>query len=171
MNKSIKILFTGPECSGKTTLSQWLSQRNNWTLVEEEAREYLTRFGPDYTQDDVSFIAERQWKSEMAASSMPFPYICDTDQLTFLIWQREKYGHRDPLAETRWLNSLPDICFLCLPDIDWVFDPLRENPYDRDRLVSLYIGELQSQHIDYIPLGGGEAKRQQDIKDTLLRML
>ena len=37
----LKIAFTGPESSGKTTLSEWVSQTYNMDLVEEYAREYL----------------------------------------------------------------------------------------------------------------------------------
>ena len=42
MKQALKIAFTGPESSGKSTLSSWLSAEIKLPLIEEYAREYLT---------------------------------------------------------------------------------------------------------------------------------
>lgn len=167
VNKPCKLLFTGPECSGKTTLSFWLSRQRNWFLVEEIAREYLTLNGPAYNQKDVFQMAELQWQAEVKAAYHFSPIICDTDQLTFLIWQMEKYFYRDTIAEERWMNTKPDVCFLCMPDVEWEYDPLRENPSDRDRLALVYEKELEKQGIEFIRIHGAKAQREEIINLTL----
>ncbi|MBK9566927.1 MAG: AAA family ATPase [Saprospiraceae bacterium] len=37
----MKIVFTGPESSGKTTMANWSSDLSGMCLVKEVAREYM----------------------------------------------------------------------------------------------------------------------------------
>jgi nicotinamide riboside kinase len=165
--KALKILFTGPECSGKSTLSSWLHSEKNWPLVPEVARTYLTTSGPGYTQEDVAHMACLQWQEEERYTQCHSPFICDTDLLTYLIWQQEKYGSYSPWIKEKWEASAPGICFLCMPDFDWVYDPLRENPNDRHRLLSLYFEFLEYEKIPYKCLNGSISDRKNEIIQML----
>ncbi|MCB0706487.1 MAG: ATP-binding protein, partial [Saprospiraceae bacterium] len=48
-----RILITGPESSGKTTLARSLAEAQDEPWVPEYAREYLEKYGPDYTLNDL----------------------------------------------------------------------------------------------------------------------
>ena len=39
----VRIAFTGPECSGKSTMAKWLADEYSLKIVEEYAREYLQK--------------------------------------------------------------------------------------------------------------------------------
>ena len=54
------ICVTGPECSGKTTLTQSLTHALGAVSVAEYAREYLSATDGRYTFEDLDVIAERQ---------------------------------------------------------------------------------------------------------------
>ena len=52
-----KIVVTGPESTGKSTLCEQLAKKYNTTWVPEYAREYLLKLGRPYTYDDLLIIA------------------------------------------------------------------------------------------------------------------
>ena len=92
----IRIAITGPECCGKSTLCEWLSERIfDSRVVKEYAREYLTAKGPGYvyTEQDVLMIARRT--AELlgkAFKSSSDALIVDTDFYVLDIWWRERFG-------------------------------------------------------------------------------
>ena len=77
-----KIIVTGPECSGKTTLSKSLSKNFNSKLINEFARNYLTNKNNKYNVESLLEIAKNQYKLENQKSKT---IICDTDLLTIKI--------------------------------------------------------------------------------------
>jgi nicotinamide riboside kinase len=105
----LKIILTGPESCGKTTLARQPAAHFNAPLVEEYAREFFEKKGtPQYKERDLVKIAIGQIKAEKKvleavnqqvtqkekAEKDAF-LICDTDVLTIKIWSEEKYGHCD----------------------------------------------------------------------------
>ena len=56
-----KIIVTGPECSGKTTLSKSLSKYFNSKLVNEFARNYLAKKNNTYNFENLLEIAQNQF--------------------------------------------------------------------------------------------------------------
>ena len=73
-----KIVFTGPESSGKTTISQAVAKKYNLPIVEEYARKYLTKLNRQYKYEDLIEIAKGQLKSEEKKSDNEI-IICDTN--------------------------------------------------------------------------------------------
>ena len=69
-----KIIVTGPESSGKTTLSKSLSKNLNGKLVNEFARNYLTKNNNTYNIENLLEIAQNQLKLENQKSQI---IICD----------------------------------------------------------------------------------------------
>ena len=60
----LKIIVTGPESSGKTTLCKALSEHFKIPSTEEYAREYLNNLGREYKEEDLIEIAKGQLQSE-----------------------------------------------------------------------------------------------------------
>lgn len=155
----MKIVFTGPECSGKTTLATEISQMYNFRLVPEIAREYLNEIKLDYTYHDVRQIGLLQLKAEQCAINEGQSVVFDTDLLTILIWQVEKYGHYDDDLYQSWLVLPIEIYFLCAPDLPWEPDDLRENPEDRWRLYGIYREKMLNHKKPFIELTGNMNNR------------
>ncbi len=105
----LKIVLTGPESCGKTTLARQLATHFNAPFVEEYVREYFEKKGtPQYNAADLTKIAKGQIKAEKKALAIVNQQvmqkekakkdafiICDTDVLTIKIWSEEKYGRCD----------------------------------------------------------------------------
>ena len=145
-----KIIVTGPESSGKTTLCKALSTHFEIPFTEEYAREYLNNLESDYTQSHLLEIGKGQLLSEHNAQ------ILDTDLITIKIWSKYKYGSCDKwiLAQIEKQKSENRFYLLCKPDIPWKADPQRENPNDREDLFEIYKKEIASLGHDYFIVEG-----------------
>lgn len=150
----LKIIFTGPECSGKTTLSAAISSVLGFPLVKEVAREYLEIRNNVYQKSSLHEIGLLQLWEENCATLHDKHICCDTDILTVIIWQLEKYKMIDSFFVQKWINNAASMYFLCKPDMAWVYDSQRENPLDRDRLFEQYRTFLELYNKPYIILSG-----------------
>lgn len=149
MEKAIKhIVITGPESSGKTTLTKAIAKALNTDYTEEYAREYL-KSNSSYKQEDLLLIAQGQLQKEKANLN-PIA-IHDTDLITIKIWSEYKYNQCNPwiLEQIEQQKSKNRLYLLCNPDIPWEADPLRENPSNRVELFEIYKKELEDLGHDY----------------------
>jgi len=140
-----RIVITGPESSGKSTLASAIGEKFNLQVVEEYAVEYLSEKGSDYSFEDILEIARGQRERELQAINLSKgPVVCDTSMLVLHIWSEVRFKNTHPLV-LKWLDELRDDLFLlCKPDIPWEPGPYRENPHDRYDLYSLYLDWLRS---------------------------
>ena len=147
---SHKIIITGPESSGKTTLCQQLSNHFNIPFTQEFARLYVDSLDRDYIINDLLSIAKQQLKSEFNSQ------LLDTDLITIKIWSEYKYGRCDKwiLDEIEKQKSEKRFYILCSPDIAWQTDSQRENPNDRKKLFEIYKKELENLKHKYFILNG-----------------
>lgn len=144
-----KIVFTGPESTGKSTLAKICADKYNLPLVEEYARQYLEELNRPYVAEDLNLIAKRQWELIKEASIDQELIICDTDLLTMMIWYEEKSYKIPHWIKDEWEQDSECINFLCYPDLPWEHDPQRENPHDRLRLYHIYKKYLEDHKKTY----------------------
>jgi len=160
---SHKIIITGPESSGKTTLCQQLSNHFNIPFTQEFARLYIDSLDRDYIINDLLSIAKQQLKSEFKSQ------LLDTDLITIKIWSEYKYGRCDKwiLDEIEKQKSEKRFYILCSPDIPWQTDNQRESPNDRKKLFEVYKKELENLKHKYFILNG-ENRLEKIIKKIYL---
>lgn len=160
-----RVVITGPESSGKTTLALDLARRLHGAYVPEMAREFLADLGRPYVEEDLVGIARAQVAKEDAMSATLGAnglLVCDTDLITIRIWSEEKYGRCDPWIEQQTEVRPYDLWLLCSPDMPWEPDPLRENPHDRDRLFAVYRAMLERLNKPYAIMEGDRERRSTD---------
>lgn len=155
-----KILFTGPESTGKSLLAEQMATRHGGDWVPEYARHYLENLGRPYRQSDLLRIAQGQlrWEDERAARS-PRWLFCDTGLLVIKVWSEYKYGSCDPWIVEQLQQRQYDLWVLCGIDIPWAPDPLREHPEEREALYGIYLRELKQLGVPFIELWGKEEER------------
>ena len=135
------ILVTGPESSGKTTLSRQLAWALDGLFVAEAARDYLELRGGDYVEADLLQIWQQQAEAEdtARASSASF-VVCDTGPEVIRVWAEVKYGRCPSEVLQACTERAYDLTLLCAPDLPWEPDPLREapDPAQREALFTRY---------------------------------
>ena len=162
----LKIVITGPESTGKTTLANALGQHYNVPVVEEFAREYIDGLDRPYIEDDLLEMAIGQAFSEdKGRSKASTMMICDTDMLSLRIWSKAKYGQFLKPLNPLWFDDLPHLYLVCAPDLPWEPDPQRENPEDREALFDMHIAEIERAKVNYAIIKG------EDRTATAIRLL
>ena len=154
MEKAVKhIVITGPESSGKTTLTKALAKVLKTGYTEEYSREYLNS-NSKYKQNDLLEIAKGQLQKEKTNIN-PIA-IHDTDLITIKIWSKYKYNQCNPwiIKQIELQKSENRLYLVCKPDIPWEADPLRENPSNRAELFEIYLSEIQNTKHPYYIIEG-----------------
>lgn len=138
MNKPIRIAVTGPESTGKSTLTEYLAAKFGGVSVPEYAREYLENLGREYNFDDILKIAQHQMLNEDKAAMENKLVFCDTELLVTKIWCDDKFGQCHPWILDELNKRKYDLVLLCNIDLPWEPDPQREDPHRREHLMTLY---------------------------------
>jgi NadR type nicotinamide-nucleotide adenylyltransferase len=156
----LKIVITGPESTGKSTLAEQLEKELKAPMVKEYSRLYLENLGRPYVQSDLVKIAKGQIEKEDSILNKNLNLvICDTSLEVIKIWSNYKYDSCDPFILTSLMHRQPDLYLLMRPDLPWQDDPLRENPIDRDRLFIEYKKELSFSQLPFFEIYGNESDR------------
>ena len=169
MNKIKKIIITGPESTGKTTLTSELAQYFKTMWVPEFARTYIDDLKRPYREDDLLRIAKGQRDLERFFYKKSNQYLfCDTSMLVLKIWSEYRFGkcHSWILEELEKENAL---YVLCGTDVEWEADPQRENPNDRNELYEIYRKELIKYKKEYIEVSDNQEVRRNKVIRLLLQ--
>jgi NadR type nicotinamide-nucleotide adenylyltransferase len=154
----MRIAVTGPESSGKTTLSLHLAEILNAAWAHEFARTYLTDLKRPYQAEDLVDIAKGQIAAWQEAANEPV-LICDTEMLVMKVWSEFKFGTVDPFILQQLEQQRFDLYLLCKPDIPWEEDPLREHPEKRNELFEIYHTQLKEMNVTFVVLEGDMDQR------------
>ena len=167
-----RISITGPESSGKTSLTKALAAHYNCPHTVEFSREYLTLKNGSYDLPDLTDILKGQLELEKKAGKIESPFLfCDSDPLVIWIWSKVKFDTVDPFIDLSWKEHLYDLYILVYPDAPWEYDPLRENEHGRHELFSLYEEKLVLEKRPFIVVKGSEENRLEKAIDSLNKLV
>ncbi|MBR2052501.1 MAG: ATP-binding protein [Bacteroidales bacterium] len=157
-----KIAITGPESTGKSTLSEKLAHHYNTNFVPEYSRSYLENFVGQYTENDVVEIAKGQHnlilEEEKKSSKI---LIADTEIVVCKIWVEYVFKHSNKVIDEILKQQDFDLYLLCDIDLPWVYDPLRENPDidERKELFEIYKNTLEQMKVPFEIVSGDNDER------------
>jgi NadR type nicotinamide-nucleotide adenylyltransferase len=124
-----RIVVTGSESTGKTTLAKQLATRLRATWVPEYARFYATHVGRPLTIDDVEPVARGQMALEDAAlASGSALLVLDTDLVSTVVYARHYYGHCPDWIVAAARERLAHLYLLLDVDVEWIGDGVRDQP-------------------------------------------
>jgi len=157
-----KVVVIGPESTGKSTLSQALSEALSCPWVPEFAREYINQLQRPYEEEDLLHIAQGQLAlEERLAEQASDILICDTDLHVIKVWSEHRFGRVHPWVEAQLKNRKYDLYLLTDIDIPWQHDPQREHPQPEMRkyFFDWYKKLLESAQVPYLLVSGSEEER------------
>ncbi|HEY7515137.1 MAG TPA: ATP-binding protein [Vicinamibacteria bacterium] len=134
-----RVVLTGSECTGKTTLARELAAHFGTSWSPEYAREYAVGKGSPLTIADVDAIARGQMAGEDAAARRATRIVVhDTDLLSTVVYSRHYYGACPEWVERAAHDRRAPLYLLLRPDVPWVPDPARDRGGQRDELHELF---------------------------------
>jgi NadR type nicotinamide-nucleotide adenylyltransferase len=156
-----KVAIIGPECTGKSSLSQFLAERFGTVWVPEYARAYIGNLRRPYNESDLLTIAhgqlrlEDEWQRD--ANKV---LICDTNLYVIKVWSEFKFGKvadeiRDQIQRRKY-----DLYLLTYVDLAWEEDPQREHPTKREELYNIYRNEMIGQSVPFVEIKGDREQRR-----------
>ncbi len=157
----VRIVITGPESTGKSTLTFQLAQHFNAVCIEEFARSYIQNLHRPYNYEDIEIIARKQIedfkKTENLHSKL---FFIDTYLIITKVWFDVVYKTSPQWIEDELRNSKIDMFLLCAPDLPWEKDEVRENGGEmRNWLFEEYKKNIIKYNFAYRIVNGFEESR------------
>ncbi|MGI8637533.1 MAG: AAA family ATPase [Segetibacter sp.] len=182
MQEISKVVVTGPESTGKSTLCKLLAAPYHSVWCPEFAREYLLRHGTHYSFDDLLTIAKgqlalekeyvakaiKQWEGNGKKTEKPLLFI-DTDMYVMKVWCEYVFEKCHQFILEKVAESKCDLYLLCNIDLPWIKDELREYPdlKSRKELFHIYKDILVNQIVPWVDVKGSYEERLQDAIYTI----
>jgi len=160
-----RVVVTGGECTGKTTLAAELAERFAIPWLPEASRlraeDVLRREGRELSAGDVEPIAQLHCAAEdVALASCPRALLLDADLLSTVVYARHYYGSCPPWIEAEARRRLADLYLLHSPDVPWISDGVRDRPSERAEIHRLFAGALRASGAPVVEVSGDWPQRR-----------
>jgi len=156
-----RVVITGSECTGKTTLAVALAARYDVVWVPEYARRFVeeNNASPEYA--DVDRIARGQIDLEDEhAGAAPRLLIQDTDLLSTIVYSRHYYGDCPAWIEESLAARAADLYLLAAIDVPWSADGDQRDRGDRrEEMHDLFRDALVERGLPFTEIRGRPAQR------------
>ncbi len=171
-----RIVLTGGECTGKTTLARALAARWETAWSAEAAREVAVERRGALGPEDVPVIARAHVRladeARRAAEEAGRPLVVlDQDLLSTVVYARHYYGSCPAWIERLAAERRGDLYLLCRPDLPWTADGVRDRPEAREEIHALFAAALATagaRAVDVTGLGSArEALAAAAVSDLL----
>jgi NadR type nicotinamide-nucleotide adenylyltransferase len=160
VSRPLRVVVTGSESTGKTTLAGSLAAHYGAPCVPEFSRAYAESAARPLTRDDVEPIARGQLASEEAASSDENRLVVlDTDVLSTLVYGAHYYGHAPQWIADALRDRPADLYLLCDVDVPWVADPQRDRGDAREEMHALFADAVESTGVPCVLIRGDWEQR------------
>jgi NadR type nicotinamide-nucleotide adenylyltransferase len=141
-----RVVLTGSESTGKSTLAAALARRYDAPWTPEAARLYVeARGGAPLGYDDVERIARAHVETaDRAAAHARGVLVLDTDLVSTVVYSRYYFGACPDWVEREARERLADLYLLLHPDVPWQADPARDRPLGREEIHALFRDALDA---------------------------
>lgn len=158
----IRVVLTGAECTGKSTLAAALSGYYGEPWTAEFVRQYVDGLDRELCSEDVEPIAKGQLGQEDCPIVLSKRLILhDTNLLSTILYANHYFGKQLNWLNDTFLSRDYSLYLLCTPDgIGWQADPgQRESAEAREVLHKKFKESLQRLQLPHVTLNGNQAAR------------
>lgn len=161
----LRVVLTGSESVGKTTLAAELGAHYHAPVVPEFVRGYAQRIARPISYDDLLIIATEQAALEdehlaAARASGSALVVHDTDPLSTLAYAQHYFGGAPNAVEQLVRARRPDHYLLLDIDVPWVPDGIRDRGDRREELQQLFVDTLTRVDASFTRIRGTWPKRR-----------
>jgi NadR type nicotinamide-nucleotide adenylyltransferase len=156
----VRVVLTGSESTGKSTLAAELSRHYDAELVPEFVRAFAEQKGSPIDFSDHGAIARGQMALEDAALALGGRLIVqDTDLLSTVVYCRHYFGRCPAWIEEAAVLRRPDLYLLCATDLDWIADGVRDRGHRREEMQRLFADAVDASGARWAEVRGHGAAR------------
>jgi NadR type nicotinamide-nucleotide adenylyltransferase len=160
-----RVVLTGGECTGKTTLARALAARWGTAWAAEAAREVALAHPGALEPEDVPVIARMHVRladdAMRAAAGAGHPLVfLDQDLVSTVVYARHYYGDCPRWIERLAVERRGDLYLLCRPDLPWESDGVRDRPAAREEIHALFAATLAAAGARVVDVAGGGGARE-----------
>jgi len=167
-----RVVLTGSESTGKTTLAADLARHYHTLWVPEYVRGYAAWKGAPLNAGDVTPIALGQIAVQDAALMRAGRLLLlDTDLLSTAVYAAHYYGECPDWIVRTVPARRADLYLLCDIDVPWTPDPQRDRPDDRQVMQRLFREALRMHGFPVVELRGGWRDRFQAARSAIDALL
>jgi nicotinamide riboside kinase len=158
----IRVVFTGSESTGKSTLAGAVAKHYGVEVVPEFVRAFAEQRGGVIEFSDHGPIARGQMALEdeyiaramrivpsvpgpPAPPGLPAPpavVVQDTDLLSTVVYCKHYFGRCPEWIEEAARTRRPDLYLLCGTDMPWIADGVRDRGHMREEMQELFIAAV-----------------------------
>lgn len=170
----IRVVFTGSESTGKSTIAAEIARHYDVALVPEFVRSFAEDKGRPIEFSDHGLIARGQMALEdqyLARAGRLL--VQDTDLLSTVVYCRHYFGRCPEWIEQAARARQPDLYLLCGTDIPWIADGIRDRGHMRETMQTLFEEAVVASGAPSVELRGDDHTRLRQavtIIDTLVRL-
>ena len=157
---TFRIVVTGSECTGKSTVARQLADRYDAECVPEFVRQFAHTMGGRLQFSDHGPIARGQMglEDEFLARANGL-LVHDTDLISTVVYCRHYFGRCPEWIEAAAADRRGDLYFLCDIDVPWVADGMRDRPERREEMHQLFVDAANEFETNWHLLSGDEPGR------------
>jgi NadR type nicotinamide-nucleotide adenylyltransferase len=164
----MRVVLTGSESTGKTTLAGRLAEHFNAELVPEFVRGYAEAKGGIIDFEDHGPIARGQMALEDDHTARGASLVVqDTDLLSTVVYCEHYFAHCPPWIREAAVARRPDLYLLCEIDVDWVHDGVRDRGHMREAMQELFREAVRSSGVATAVITGDWGERLQRAVDAI----
>lgn len=151
-----RVVLTGSESTGKTTLTADLARHYGAVWVPEYVRGYADWKRAPLDAGDVEPIARGQIAAQDVALERAGTFLFfDTDLLSTVVYAEHYYGGCADWIRAAAVHRRADLYLLCDIDVPWTPDAQRDRPDDRPAMHELFRNALVSRGFPFEVIRGG----------------
>ena len=168
-----RIVVTGAESTGKTTLAQALAKYYDEPWTKEFVRGYVQQIDRELRPEDIESIARGQLATEDNQLEQAERLIIhDTNILSSIIYAKHYFRIELDWVSKQFKERNYTLYLLNMPDIPWKADPgQRESPTARTLLHQTFKAKLNFLKLPYIEVYGSKTERLQQAIENIERQV
>jgi len=172
----LRVVFTGSECTGKSTTARQLAEELGAVLVPEFVREFAEAKGGTIAFEDHGPIARGQQAIEdraiADATMRRLPLVVqDTDLLSTAVYCQHYFGVCPPWIAELAQARRPDLYLLMDVDLPWIADGVRDRGDRRAEMQALFQAAVAASGARFAEIQGVGPERVARARDAIKRLL
>lgn len=164
----IRVVLTGSESTGKTTLAERLAAYYSIEFVPEFVRRFVAEKGASPSFEDHGPITRGQMALEdeyrRRANTL---LVQDTDLLSTVVYCSHYFGRCPDWIEATARERRPDLYLLCEIDLPWLPDGVRDRGEQREEMQQLFRDAVASSGVPFATITGVGDERLQRALDVI----